>query len=174
MARNRSPNISNERRNKLRDALVQATTPISATQLGRRFGVTRQVIVKDVALLRAEGLPIRSTYLGYVLATSGTVRRVITVRHKPTAVEEELTLIVEHGGAIIDVQIDHPVYGTVSAPIDVTNMDDIHRFTSDFQPAHALANLTDGIHRHTIEAPDASTLDQVERALDDAGYLYMD
>lgn len=174
MARNRSPNTGEERRQRLKATLIQATSPISASQLGQRFGVTRQVIVKDVALLRAEGMPIRSTYLGYLLATSGTVRRVITVRHKPTAVEEELTLIIKHGGAIIDVQIDHPVYGTVCAPIEVTNMDDLRRFTSDFQPAHALANLSDGIHRHTIEAPDTPTLDRVELALDDAGYLYVD
>lgn len=153
---------------------MQAATPISASELGRKFGVTRQVIVKDIALLRAEGLSIQSTYLGYLLATSGTARRVITVRHKPTAVEEELTLIVAHGGAIIDVQIDHPVYGTVCAPIDVTNMDDLKRFTNDFHPAHALANLADGIHRHTIEAPDTETLDRVEGALEDAGYLFND
>lgn len=77
--------------------------------------MTRQVIVKDIALLRAEGIPIQSTHLGYVLTTTRMHRRTFTVSHTPSDIEDELELIITHGGAVIDVQIDHPTYGTVIA-----------------------------------------------------------
>ncbi|MDO5719362.1 MAG: transcription repressor NadR [Actinomycetaceae bacterium] len=171
MARNRSAHTSRIRRDKIRRTLETRTDPISATQLGKDHGVTRQVIVKDIALLRAEGSPIHSTHLGYVLARSLMHRRIFTVCHAPSGIEEELKLIIHHGGAIIDIQIDHPTYGIVIAPIDVTTSDDLNRFIRDFHPTHALANLTAGIHCHTVEAADEQTLDRIERALEEAEYL---
>lgn len=171
MARNRSAHTGRIRRDKIRRTLEASSDPISATQLGKAYGVTRQVIVKDIALLRAEGAPIHSTHLGYVLATTHTHRRTFTVRHTPSDIEEELELIITHGGAIIDVQIDHPTYGTVIAPIDVATLSDLQHFVRDFRPTHALANLTGGLHRHTVEAGDETTLDHIEAALEAANYL---
>ena len=56
-----------QRRAEILDILSRADRAISATALADSFGVTRQIIVADVALLRAAGNPIRAEHRGYVL-----------------------------------------------------------------------------------------------------------
>ena len=56
-----------DRRERLIALLQQADTPISGTELAKQLGVSRQVIVQDVALLRAENCEILSTNKGYLL-----------------------------------------------------------------------------------------------------------
>lgn len=151
---------------------MSSSTPISATQFGEECGVTRQVIVKDIALLSAEGTPIISTNRGYVLAQpSSKPRRVFNVQHQPDDVERELSLIVDLGGHVLDVQIDHEVYGTITAKLDVHSPVQLREFLDEFAPSHALARLTNGYHRHVVEAESESVLDDIELALHDAGLL---
>ena len=57
-----------ERRTKITELLAAADAPMSATALASRCGVSRQIIVGDVALLRAGGLAVLATPRGYVLA----------------------------------------------------------------------------------------------------------
>lgn len=156
----------------IRRELLRSEAPISATQLGDDCGVTRQVIVKDIALLRAEGVPIISTNRGYVLSRrSDRPRRMFTVRHTPDDVERELSLIVDLGGHVLNVEIDHPVYGSLSATLDVHSPAQLRQFLDDFAPSHALAQLTDGYHRHAVEADSEEMLDEIEKALDEDGLL---
>lgn len=172
MARNSERLSSAERRLHIQQALTSSGAPISATQLGEECGVTRQVIVKDIALLRAEGTHIISTNRGYILATaSNKPRRAFSVRHQPDEVERELSLIVDLGGHVLDVQIEHEVYGRITAKLDVHSPVQLRKFLDDFAPSHALARLTDGYHRHVVEAESESVLDDIERALRDAGLL---
>ena len=67
-----------ERRAKIRERLGKK--PVAAGELARELGVSRQVIVQDVALLRAEGLEIVATNRGYVLPET-RISRVFKVRH---------------------------------------------------------------------------------------------
>ena len=61
-----------ERRQAILEQLKRAEKPVSATALARQYGVSRQIIVGDVALLRAGGEPISATPRGYVLDREGT------------------------------------------------------------------------------------------------------
>ena len=60
-----------ERRQAILEQLKRAEKPVSATALARQYGVSRQIIVGDVALLRAGGEPISATPRGYVLDREG-------------------------------------------------------------------------------------------------------
>ena len=50
-----------ERREAILSRLEQACDPVSATALAGALSVSRQVIVGDIALLRASGAPIAAT-----------------------------------------------------------------------------------------------------------------
>lgn len=50
-----------KRREQLIALLKQADIPVSGTDLAKRLGVSRQVIVQDIALLRAVNKNILST-----------------------------------------------------------------------------------------------------------------
>ena len=56
----------NERREAIWRLLQQSSTVINASTLATRFGVTRQIIVSDIALLRANGRPIAAERRGYL------------------------------------------------------------------------------------------------------------
>ena len=53
-----------QRRSAIYAQLTQASAPVSATTFAQRFSVSRQVIVGDIALLRAEGHSITATPRG--------------------------------------------------------------------------------------------------------------
>ena len=76
-----------ERRRKIAEMLGE--NPLSATKLAEKFGVSRQVIVQDVALLRAEGREIVATNRGYILPRA-RARRVFKARHSDARTREEL------------------------------------------------------------------------------------
>ena len=56
-----------ERRNQIIHILQSSDTPISGVKLAKMLDVSRQVIVQDVALLRAKDICIHSTNRGYVI-----------------------------------------------------------------------------------------------------------
>ncbi|MDO5049913.1 MAG: transcription repressor NadR [Actinomycetaceae bacterium] len=172
MSRNPERMSSGSRLQHIRRALTSSDTPVSATQLGQDCGVTRQVIVKDIALLRAKGVHIISTNRGYMLASgSNRPRRTFNVRHEPSEIERELSLIIDLGGHVLDVEIDHEVYGPISAKLDVHSPVQLRKFLDEFAPSHALARLTNGYHRHTVEAESEPVLDDIENALREAKIL---
>lgn len=163
---------SSNRRNQMLKDLTRAHAPISASALGKKYGVTRQVIVKDIAILRAEGASIVSTNRGYILGTmSAKPERVFSVRHEPDEIQAELSTIIERGGYVKDVEIDHPVYGVISAKIEVGSSETLRRFLEEFAPGHSLARLTGGYHRHTVSADSEETLDEIEQGLREIGFL---
>ena len=172
MVRNGSRAGNNDRRTAILSKLESSRTPISATKLGDWLGVTRQVIVKDVALLRAEGIPILSTNRGYILNRPIQLpRREFWVRHDYLATKTELEIIVEHGGRILDVKIDHPQYGEISADLNVVSPKSMKSFLESFERHQRLSRLTDGYHKHTVEADNEETLDAIEAALGEHGFL---
>ena len=87
------------RRQNILAELNEATGPINATKLAEMNGVTRQIIVADIALLRAAGNNIRAEHRGYVLdRTVGEIRKKIVCKHSKDAVTDELYAVVDNGG----------------------------------------------------------------------------
>ncbi len=164
-----------ERRNKIMSLLEGATEPLSGSMLSRTLGVSRQVIVTDIALLRASRSDIVSTTNGYLLAKSEVLahRRIFKVNHTDEQIPEELTCITDLGGTVIDVYIDHKVYGTLSAPMNIKSRRDVQNFIADLQSgvSKPLKNITLGYHYHTVEAASVQILDEIESALREKGFL---
>jgi uncharacterized protein len=166
-----------ERRQEI-TALLKDKSPLTGTALGNMLNVSRQVIVQDVSLLKAKGVPVMATSEGYVLIpkeedfqTGSSM--IIACRHKPSEAKEELFLLVDHGITVRDVKIEHPVYGDLTASIMVSNRKEVERFIEkiDNQKAAYLSELTDGVHLHTIEASSEDLLDEGVKALREAGFL---
>ncbi|MFA0888485.1 MAG: transcription repressor NadR [Synergistales bacterium] len=164
----------NERLGRIAELLQAATEPLSGTGLAERFGVSRQAIVQDIARLRDSGCAIRATAAGYSLDRLGCgVRRLIAVRHRAEDVREELLAIVGQGGRVIDVIVDHPIYGELRGNIDAATPEEVHRFVNLLESTGrgTLSSLSGGFHLHTIEADSEEILDRVESVLGEKGFL---
>ena len=163
---------SAERRSAIESCLRQATTPVSATALANEFHVSRQVIVGDVALLRAGGLDVQATPRGYVLGAEGTgVAGVLACVHNREDMERELTAIVDNGGEVVDVIVEHAVYGQLTGQLRLRSRHDVAQFMGKAAHAAPLSALTDGIHLHTVRCPDEETLQRVTEVLKQEGFL---
>ena len=166
------------RRKTLLTLLSQSDVPLSGTRLGKETGVSRQVVVQDIALLRTAGYPILSTGRGYLLNGTPGCTRVVKVCHTDAQVEDELQTIVDLGGCIVDVSINQRVYGKVSAPLNIKSRRDTHNFKEELASSKSslLSSATSGYHYHTIRADSEQILDEIEEALRAKGYLadYMD
>ncbi len=163
------------RRKEITRQLEQATAPVSATTLAQSLSVSRQIIVGDVALLRASGLAIIATPRGYLLPQSkGGVTCTFACRHQPQEMESELNAIVDQGCTVLDVIVDHPVYGQLTAPLHIASRYDVTQFLARCKQSDALplSHLTEGIHLHTVSCPDQQAADRVRDALAQLGCLY--
>ena len=163
----------NERRENIINDLQQADRPVSAGTLAARYGVSRQVIVQDVALLRAKGVVIQATSSGYVLVSSLRKKRVFKSLHSDEDTAEELTLCVDLGGCVEDVFIYHRAYGVIRADLNISSRLDIRRFLQDVSSgkSHLLKNTTSGYHYHTVTADSEEILDMIQDALTERGFL---
>ena len=153
-----------ERRCAILNRLKQSPQPISATALARQFSVSRQIIVGDIALLRAAGADISATPRGYVIlpAATGLIRQV-AVQHNAAQMGEELNTMVDNGCIVVGVIVEHPIYGQLTGPLQLSNRYEVAQFlercsASDAQP---LSNLTEGIHLHTLSCPNEAAYERV-------------
>ena len=161
-----------ERRTKITHLLAQANGPLSATALAAQCGVSRQIIVGDVALLRAGGLAVLATPRGYILENTSApacAERHIVSHHDNSRMLEELYTVV-------DVTVEHAVYGQICAPLHIFSRYDADAFNEKIQQSGSrpLSNLTGGIHLHTIRATDEKTLERVIQGLKDKGFLLLE
>ncbi len=168
--------MSEERRRRLMDLLARTSRPLSGTDLGQQLGATRQTVVQDVAILRARGAAVVATARGYLLATSLTPNRhqaLLAVRHRPDQTEEELSLLLDLGLRVVDVVVDHPIYGEIRGMLMLDSLEDLREWLKGMRErrAHLLSELTDGIHLHTVEAPRPELLDRGREALRRKGYI---
>ena len=161
-----------ERRKGIEQVLSQSPGPVSAAALARRFGVSRQIIVGDVALLRAAGAAIDATPRGYVTrrGSVGLVRQV-ACRHAAADMEQELNIMVDNGCTVLDVAVDHPVYGQLTGALHLRSRYDVQQFVARCAEARPLSVLTEGIHLHTLACPDEAAWERVRAALAAAGFL---
>lgn len=164
-----------ERRKAIIELLEVSEKPLSGVYLGKKFGISRQVVVQDIALLRVEGYDILATARGYILNKDieRVKSRIILVKHSREQVEDELYTIVDNGGRIRNVIISHPVYGELVGDLMLKNRRDIKQFLDKLNgdSASTLMELTEGIHMHTIEAETEEDLDDIENQLQDREIL---
>ncbi len=163
-----------QRRERILESLKAAQAPLSAAALAQRLSVSRQIIVGDVALLRAGGEDITATPRGYVLERPRAgLRRTVACLHSGADMERELTLMVDQGCAVENVIVEHPVYGQLTGPLDLSSRYDIAQFIRKIEEnaARPLSLLTDGIHLHTLRCPDEEAFERAVKALGEAGFL---
>lgn len=169
---------SKERRKYILNKLRSDSEPQKGHMLASEMGVTRQVVVKDIAILRAEGENIIATPEGYIIPSNNSykVKRLIAVCHKREDIEEELKIITKYGATIEDVIVEHPLYGEIKGMLMVKNLKDAESFMEKFnkEKAQPLSGLTGGVHMHTIVADSENTIDAVLAQLKEKGYLACD
>ncbi len=162
-----------ERRQEIIHDIQMADKPLSASLLADRYHVSRQVIVQDIALLRAADHEILSTSKGYLCSRTPGVRRKVMVCHTDEEIEEEMNLIVDLGGRMLDVFIHHEVYGNFRADLSVSSRRQVQEFMEKLKRGESkpLKSLTAGVHGHTIEADSEQILDLIEEELAARGFL---
>ena len=137
-------------------------------------GVTRQIIVADIALLRAAGNPIVSDTRGYTLQKAGDLyRRRIAVKHTALELTDELYAVVDNGGTVVDVIVEHSVYGSISAALNLSSRYDVDVFVEKIGKTGAspLSYLTEGLHLHTVEVRDEAAFLRIVVRLEELGIL---
>jgi len=169
---------SKERREYIKELLSKNNNTYKGQLLAKQLGVTRQVIVKDIAIIRAEGVNIIATPEGYLIPTerSNYVRKVIAVAHNGDSIYNELECIVKFGGIVEDVTVEHSLYGEIRAMLMIKSLMDIEEFTKKLRESsdQPLSSLTKGIHLHTIRADSKEIMECIIKELKDKEYLISD
>lgn len=164
-----------DRKEKIIEEIKKSDKPVSASTLAKKLGVSRQIIVGDVALIRASGTNIIATPRGYILDSKQQNQTyTIAVNHSQEQMADELYTIVDLGGYAIDVIVDHPVYGQLTGKLHLSSRYDVDQFIKKVNnnQAKPLSQLTDGLHLHTIQCPNEDTYQRIVSALDEKGYLF--
>ena len=165
------------RREQMLQMLKKQESPISGANLAKYFGVSRQVIVQDIALMRAENHRIISTNKGYIYRTeeqnNTQPKRVFCVKHNTDQVLEEFTIVIELGGKVLDVAVEHELYGQIRVELLIETIQDARDFVNKLLVCkdNPLKVLTDDCHYHTVAAPSEKLLDLIQKELETAGFL---
>ena len=163
-----------QRREAILNTLRRTDQPLSATALAGTFSVSRQVVVGDIALLRAAGADISATPRGYVMhhEAAGLVRTVAT-RHSAADMEAELNAMVDQGCTVVDVIVEHPIYGQLTGPLALSSRSDVSQLIARCaeEAAQPLSALTEGIHLHTLSCPSEEAFERVKKQLRALGVL---
>lgn len=162
-----------DRRQEILKNIKESDRPVSGSKLAKDYDVSRQVIVQDIALLRASGYDIISTNRGYVLEGQTCAERVFKVRHTDEQLETELCTIVDLGGQVKNVMVNHKVYGHIEAELGITSRRKVKEFLADIESGKStpLKNITSDYHYHTVTADSEETLGMIEEKLRKLGFL---
>lgn len=162
-----------DRRGDIIQKIKESRLPVSGKELASLYNVSRQVIVQDIALIRAAGYDIISTNRGYILNAPEAVSRIFKVQHTDEQMEEELCAIVDLGGCVETVFVNHRVYGRMEAELKVNSRRKVAEFLEDIRSGKSspLKNITSNYHYHSVSADSESTLDMIEDTLKEKGFL---
>ncbi|MBP1765124.1 MAG: hypothetical protein H6Q65_2182 [Firmicutes bacterium] len=166
-----------ERRNQLVNKLKMTGMPVTGSSLAQELGVSRQVVVGDMAILRAAGVEIYATPQGYLIpvARPQSVKMVkIACHHGWDKLADELAIIIDNGGKVIDVIVEHPIYGELKGNLMLASRRDMDDFLHKLKNSGAepLSAITGGIHLHTVEVPSLNVLARIEKELDEQNILF--
>ena len=165
---------ADERRNNIIGMLIKEKKAIKGTTLAENFNVTRQIIVKDIAILRAKGNNIIATPDGYMINDdSSRVKSIIEVKHSDNTMFDEMEIVVKYGGIIEDVIVEHPIYGEIRGVLRIKNLNDLNKFKKSIEEIEVrpLSLLTDGIHLHTISADSNENMQLIKDELKEKGFI---
>ena len=145
---------------------------MSGENLAKKFDVTRQVIVQDIAILRASGKDIVSTNRGYYLNEERT-QKVFKVKHSDKDINKELNAIVDLGGRVKDVIVHHKVYGEIKKDLNCSSRRDVKIFLEKMkeEKSKPLDVLTGGVHYHTVVTENEAVIEEIELVLKELGFL---
>lgn len=162
-----------ERRKEIAATIMAAEEPVSGSVLSERLGVSRQIIVQDIAMLRVEGYDVLSTHQGYVITKGPFAERVFKLRHTSEQTEDELSSIVALGGTVVNVFVWHKVYGKIEAGMNIFSERGVAQFMDGIKSGKSkeLMHITEGYHYHTVRADSEETLDKIEEMLNKKGYV---
>ncbi|MBQ2751877.1 MAG: DUF3006 family protein [Oscillospiraceae bacterium] len=166
------------RRDSINKLLTEAKTPVSAASLAEKYHVSRQIIVGDIALLRASGAGVIATPRGYLIqhgqiAASDDDYTIVCSHSSDELLLDELYTVVDSGATVVDVIVEHPVYGQLTGLLQVSSRYDADRFVETLRSSNAapLSQITDGIHLHTIRCPDPDRIEYIKAQLLKKGIL---
>lgn len=164
---------ADERRKAIVNLLASGQKPISGSALSEEFGVSRQIIVQDITVLRGAGYDILSTHSGYIIQKTPHKERVFKVHHTTDQTEDELNLIVDLGGTVVDVFVWHKVYGKLVAPLNIFSRLHVKQFIEGVRTGKSteLMNITGGYHYHTVRAESDAILDSIMDALTEKNFI---
>lgn len=169
------PDAAEQRRRGILAWMRSHDDPIRGGELAKRFRVSRQCLVQDVAILRASGEQIEATPRGYYLPAGARRghRAILACRHAPERTEEELYILVDHGVKVLDVIVEHPVYGELRGSLMLESRADVQDFLAQVSSSRAtlLSSLTGGVHLHTIEASRPELISRAKAKLRVRGFL---
>lgn len=162
-----------ERRKAIVNLLLSTKEPISGGELAKQFGISRQIIVQDITVLKGTGYEILSTSQGYVMQKSPLSERVFKLRHTTKETEDELSCIVDLGGTVVDVFVWHKVYGKIEATLNIFSQLQIKQFLEGVRTGQSseLMHITGGYHYHTVRADSEAVLDRIEKELIKRNYI---
>ncbi|MBR3802978.1 MAG: transcription repressor NadR [Clostridia bacterium] len=162
-----------DRRKAIVNLLLSSDEAISGGKLSEEFGVSRQIIVQDISVLKGSGYGILATHNGYIIQKSPLKERVFKVYHTTAQTEDELNTIVNLGGTVVDVFVRHKVYGKMTASLNVFSSLHIKKFIEGVRSGKSteLMNITGGYHYHTVRADSEEILDKIQSALEEHGYI---
>ena len=162
-----------ERRTKIVELIQNSEKPLSGTALAKQCDVSRQVIVQDIALIRASGYDIISTNRGYIIQEPLVREREFKVNHTDEQLEEELYSIIDLGGTVVNVMVNHRVYGHMEAELRINSRRKVEAFMEDIRSGKSspLKNITSNYHYHKVAADSEETLDLIEEALRQKHFL---
>ena len=160
------------RRNKIIEIIRKSDNPVSGASMAKKLDVSRQVIVTDIALIRANGVSVTSTNRGYVIDSGNKCKRIIKSRHTDEQILDELFTIVDNGGCAENIIINHRYYNRLEAPLNVSSRRAAKEFMDAIESgkSKSLSSATSGYHYHVISADSEDTLDVIENELKEKGY----
>lgn len=167
-----------ERRRVLLEKLREAEEPLTGTWLAKELGVSRQVIVGDFAILRAAGNVVYATPQGYLLPPveyTKMIKATLACKHDRDGLEKELAIIIDHGGKVLDVIVEHSLYGELKANLMLASRRELAEFLRnlDDSKAEQLSSITAGVHLHTVEVPNEEVLGEIKEELKRKGILML-
>ena len=162
-----------DRRKAIANRLLSASNAITGSTLSEEFGVSRQIIVQDINMLKGSGYDIISTHNGYIIQKSPLKIRVFKLHHTTEQTEDELNTIVDMGGTVVDVFVWHKVYGKMIAPLNIFSRLQVKQFIEGVRSGKSseLMNITGGYHYHTVRADSEEILDLIGNALENKGLI---
>lgn len=164
---------ADQRRKEIANFLILSQNAVSGGMLSKKFGVSRQIIVQDISLLKASGYEILSTHNGYIMHSTPLIEQVFKVLHTTEQTEDELNIIVDLGGTVADVFVWHKVYGKLSAPLNIFSRLHVKQFIEGVRTGKSseLMNITGGYHYHTVRADSKEVIENIAKELENKGYI---